>query len=416
MQITESRSSHELCSMLMATDMQKPGPESINAASVALIGPHRGRREALTTAFVGLHPLTTGEFAAYPRLGDVSSINLADYDVVIVDLDEDPEQALEAVEKICAANASVTVMVYARTADPDLLVRSMRAGAREFLSGPVVQIDVAEALSRASSRRQESRRQKKIAGKLLVFAGAKGGAGVTTIAGNFAISLAKESGGSVALADLDPTLGDAAVGLGVAAQFTIVDALQNASRLDADFVSSLLAKHSSGLSVLAGPDKYNASPLQPESVGKLLRILREQFAYVVVDAGVDSGQLYRMIFEMADTVYLVAQVSVPELRNSHRLISEYFGEESRSTKLEVVLNRFQARTLEIDEAGITRALMRPAKWKIPNDYAAARNAQNTATPLALQDKPISRAIAEMAKAACGRAPSPVKKRRFALFG
>jgi pilus assembly protein CpaE len=402
--------------MLMATEMENPGSASANTLSVALIGPHRGRREALMAAFAGLHPIATGEFAAYPHLAAVSSINLADYDVAIVDLDENPEQALEAVEKLCAANASVTVMVYARQADADLLVRSMRAGAREFLSGPLVQSDIAEALARASSRRQESRRQKKVSGKLLVFAGAKGGAGVTTIASNFAISLAKEGGGSVALADLDPALGDAAVGLGVAAQFTIVDALKNASRLDADFVSSLLAKHSSGLSVLSGPDKYNASPLQPEIVGKLLRILREQFAYVVVDAGVDSGQLYRMMFEMADTIYLVAQVSVPELRNSHRLISEYFGEESGSTKLEVVLNRFQARALEIDEAGITKALMRPAKWRIPNDYAAARNAQNTATPLALQDGPISRAIAEMAKAACGRAPGPVKKRRFALFG
>jgi len=401
--------------MLMATDMQKPESESV-ALSVALIGPHRGRREALETACAGFHPMTTGEFAAYPRLGDAPSINLADYDVAIVDLDEDPEQALEAVEKICAANASITVMVYARTADGTLLVRSMRAGAREFLSGPIVQSDIAEALARASSRRQESRRQKKVSGKLLVFAGAKGGGGVTTIASNFAISLAKESGGSVALVDLDPALGDAAVGLGVTAQFTILDALKNASRLDADFVSSLLAKHSSGLSVLAGPDQYNASPLQSESVGKLLRILREQFAYVVVDAGVDSGQLYRMIFEMADTVYLVAQVSVPELRNSHRLISEYFGEESGSTKLEVVLNRFQTRALDIDEAGITKALMRPVKWRIPNDYTAARNAQNTATPLALQDGPISRAIAEMAKAACGRAPGPIKKKRFALFG
>ncbi len=43
---------------------------------------------------------------------------------------------------------------------------------------------------RASVRRDEVRRQKKAAGKLLVFAGAKGGSGVTTVASNFAVALA----------------------------------------------------------------------------------------------------------------------------------------------------------------------------------------------------------------------------------
>ena len=30
---------------------------------------------------------------------------------------------------------------------------------------------------------------------------------------------------------------------------------------------------------------------------------------------------------------------------------------------------------------LTKALTRPAQWKIPNNYAAVRKMQNTATPL-----------------------------------
>jgi len=40
--------------------------------------------------------------------------------------------------------------------------------------------------------------------------------------------------------------------------------------------------------------------------------------------------------------------------------------------------------VEIDQASITKALTRPAKWKIPNDFAVAQRAQNTGIPIALE--------------------------------
>jgi hypothetical protein len=65
---------------------------------------------------------------------------------------------------------------------------------------------------------------------------------------------------------------------------------------------------------------------------------------------------------------------------------------------------------------ITKALTRPANWKIPNDYAAVRRMQNTATPLVLEDSPIAKVIYEMSRSANGKpAPAPTKK-KFSLFG
>ena len=394
--------------------MQNPESLSVNTLSVLVIGRHQGRREALMDALERTQATTPHTVTTCDGVDDAACITQAGCDAAIVDLDPDPERAIDLIEKICRNNGSATVMAYSRGADAELLMRCMRAGAREFLSGPVLQSAISEALMRASSRGAEIRRLGKSAGKMLVFTGAKGGAGVTTIASNLAIALAKESGTSVVLVDLNLALGDAALGLGISAQFTILDALRNVGRIDSDFIASLLAKHPSGLSVLSGPDNYNSTQFPPEGIEKILGILREDFAYVVVDAGAGVGQNYRMIFDLAETVYLVAQVSVPELRNAHRFIAEYFG--SDSAKLDVVLNRFQPRALEIDESGITKALMRPAKWKVPNDYPAVRRAQNTATPLAMQDTAVSKAISEIARVACGKASSAEKKRRFALFG
>ena len=88
---------------------------------------------------------------------------------------------------------------------------------------------------------------------MFVFLGAKGGCGVTTIASNFALALAQESGQNTLLIDFGLPLGDAAINLGMAAEYSTANALQDSNRLDANFLSGLLAKHSSGLNVLAAP-------------------------------------------------------------------------------------------------------------------------------------------------------------------
>ena len=121
----------------------------------------------------------------------------------------------------------------------------------------------------------------------------------------------------------------------------------------------------------------------------------------------------KALFEEAAIVYLVTQVGISELRNCNRLISEFF--QSRD-KLEIVLNRFASRSVSIDEENITKALTRPAQWKIPSDYPSVQRAQNTATPLAMEDSPISRVIRQMARTACGLPANPEKKKRFGLFG
>jgi Flp pilus assembly CpaE family ATPase len=291
-------------------------------------------------------------------------------------------------------------MVYSMKADSDQLVRCMRAGAREFLTLPFAKNTVAEALARAATRRPPApSTQKKAGGRLMVFLGAKGGDGVTTLACNFAVSMAKESGQSTLLIDLDLPLGDAALNLGVVAEYSTINALQNAARLDSAFLSKLLVKHSSGVFVLAAPGKFPQFDASHDAIDRLIAVARQDFDNVVIDMGSRLDLMGTSLFKDGSTVYLVIQAGIAGLRNSNRLISQYFA--TGIPKLEIVLNRFQSRTLGVGEDEITKALTRPAQWKIPNDYAAVRRMQHTAIPLALEDSPISRLIRQMARTACG---------------
>jgi len=398
---------------VMSTFAHGPDSLDVHVLSVALIGPDEQRRHAVARALAGSQANVTREFASYPDLDDVPRLLETDYDVIIVDLDSDPEHALDLVEHICG-NSSATVMVYSAQADSELLVRCMRAGAREFLSQPIAPNTIAEALVRASVRRPTVRAPKKALGKLLIFAGAKGGSGVSTIASNFAILLAQESHKNTLLLDLDLPLGAAALDLGIMTQFSTANALQNIGRLDSNFLAKLLTKHSSGLSVLSAPDRYTPINAPDEAIGKLLAVARQDFDYVVVDAGSSMGSTYKTLLDGAAIVYLITQVSISELRNSNRLISEFFT--LPMPKLEIVLNRFTPNTIGIDEENITKALTRPATWKIPSDYCTVQRAQNTATPLAMGESSITAILRQMARTACGLPAVAEKKKRFSLFG
>ena len=119
------------------------------------------------------------------------------------------------------------------------------------------------------------------------------------------------------------------------------------------------------------------------------------------------------LFDESATIYLVTQVGIPELRNSNRLIAQLST--AGSPKFEIVINRYDPHNLEIDEEHVAKALTRPAEWKIPNNYAAVRRMQNTATPLTQDDTEIGRAIRRMTRAASGQPEASEKKKGFSFF-
>jgi pilus assembly protein CpaE len=86
----------------------------------------------------------------------------------------------------------------------------------------------------------------------------------------------------------------------------------------------------------------------------------------------------------------------------------------RSMRWEV-LNRYMSHALGFDEESVAKALTRPAQWKIPDEDATGRRAQHTISELAQDESPISKAIRQMARAACGLPALEEKRKIFSLF-
>ncbi len=365
----------------------------------------------LADALAKFHGTNVREFSSYPTsLDDIPRVLEQVFDVIIIDLDSDTEFALDLVDSISLKDA-VTVMVYSANSDPDRVVRCLRAGAREYLTAPFEEHAIAEALVRASSAlhpKGGARRTKP--GRLLVVLGAKGGSGVTTIASSLSIALAQDTSESTLLIDLALPVGDAALNLGIAAEYSTDDALVNMERMEAGFLRQLLVKHQSGLSLLAAPGKVPEVEATNESIDKLISVARQEFDNVLVDAGSRIDLMETSLFKEADTIFLVTQAGISELRNSNRIISRFFADDCPT--LEVIVNRYGSSALGVTEEVINKAIGRRVRWKLPDDYAAAREMQNTTSAFAESDSAISRMILEMAGSITGRAVPEEKKRGF----
>ena len=381
--------------------------------SVALIGPNAERRSVVARALAETRRAEVREFDSFPPKREHLHGLLASFDVVVLDLDSDPDVALELVERASADNAAA-IMVYSENTDPKFAIRSMRAGAREYLLLPLEQGTVAEALVRATTTpRDKALPAENSGGGLHVFVGSKGGSGVTTVACNVAIAMAQNSGQSILLIDLALPIGDAALCLGITAGYSTEDALRNIDRLDASALHNLLVKHRSGAFVLAAPTKVPDVEVSEGAIDKLIAIARREFDHVIVDVGSRIDGPAKVLFEDASTIYLVTQTGISELRNSNRLISQFFAE--GSPNLEVVINRFESRFLEpANEDVIAKALGRPVRWMIPDDQDAARALQSGDS--GLPETRISRISLEMAGSITGRPIPQDKKRDFDAGG
>ena len=380
--------------------------------SVVLISPNEASLRLLRRSVEAQRATVLREFTIYPNYAHLDSVAELECDAFVVEVDSDFDIAMDFVEAVCTRKPLATVMVHSASNQQDRMVRSMRAGAREFLVGAVPNEVLQDALVRAAARR--SQQAKKVSGNTVVFWGGKGGCGVTTLASNFAIALRMETAADVALLDLNPRLGDVAVLLGLTPQFTVAEALNNAKRLDQDFLSTVVTRHPSGVSVLAAPDTYSPTvSVESRAVGRLVDVARQRYPYVVIDAGRDLGTSVDTLLQMTNTIYLVTQLDVPSLRNTQRMLS--YISRAGDQRVELVINRFDAKRTEFDDERISKALGIAPRWKVPNDYAAARRTSNTGNPLIHEKSPAANALRAMARAAAGKPAVAEKRRGLGLF-
>ena len=126
-----------------STQEKNPPCNFLSDLSIALISPNERRRAAAAESAWNIC-----EFSSYLATpSDRAKLSQLRYDVIMVDIDDDMENALKFVESL-TSRESATVLVYSSDRNPEKLARCMNAGARDFLAFPFQQEAMNEALKR----------------------------------------------------------------------------------------------------------------------------------------------------------------------------------------------------------------------------------------------------------------------------
>jgi pilus assembly protein CpaE len=290
-------------------------------------------------------------------------------DLCFIEVGTNIERALALIR--AASDSSAPVVALSRTADSDLILRSLRCGAVEFFSLPIDSNGLADALARMARRLQGGETRPR-PGRIWMIIPAKPNYGATTIACNIAVRVKKLEQRPVLLLDMDPLLGSVAFLLRLRGASSIVDAISGAAHLDRDLWKKLTVEHS-GVDILTAPEHPRNDDFDPALVTPLVRFCRDNYAVTVVDSPGPGSPWQIALAKQADELILVTTNELAAIHACHRALLTLEDAGIARSRIRLVVNRY-LRENGLSEDAIETGLKLEVFHVLPNDYEAVQAA------------------------------------------
>jgi len=310
-----------------------------------------------------------------------------------------PGPVLALVRDLTLRNPALAVVLVSTRTDGEAYPSALEAGARGVLVHPfgledldhvlVAMVEWNSTVRSAMTDSQTASRPNQRGGRVVAFAGAKGGVGTTVLASHLAWDAAtSDRRMRVCLVDLDVENGDVPSYLDVSHRVSLADLAKISQDLTARAISDTVVVHSSGLHLLLAPTEIrDTEHVTPEAVRRIVTELRGLYHLVVLDVGSAITTTQAAAVESADVTLQVVTADVPALRSARRqvLAWESLGVTS-SDAVRVVVNRFVRRS-EIQQSTIDALLLgERSQVLIPDLERGLERAGNSRTPSEVRDK------------------------------
>jgi pilus assembly protein CpaE len=373
---------------------------------IAIVDPSDLTREPLRNLLLGMEAVwMEAECARYEFFTDVVRHSIPD--VVIVALDTDQAKALNLISQLKVEYPELPILAISARGDGQSILQALRAGAREFLTQPVILEDLMHALQRLGQHGAVTNGTLKQPSLVIAVLGSRGGIGCTSLAVNLGCNLAHDKDHSVALIDLDLALGDADVTLDLLPDHTLADVAQNIERLDMQFLRRALGKHASGLALLPHPMRIDElSLIHDDHLQRLITLLRASYTHLILDLSKGFCSTDLTALRVADVILLVSQLELSSIRNTVRILHLLKEAGELVLKTRVVVNRvgsdFPEANIALDKAEET--IGQTFFWQLPNDVKAMTGSRSAGVPL-VQHAPrskVQQSIARLADVLCGK--------------
>ncbi|MEM8812952.1 MAG: response regulator receiver protein, partial [Pseudomonadota bacterium] len=363
--------------------MTQPSTETDSTHQLALATTDSELASVVTSAFktTGAFDLTIFEKSAGEAAEDLRSLTPR---LAIIDLGTDGANAEGLEACVTALGSQTPAIVVAGTCDAALVRRMMQLKISDFLVKPVAATDLVRTCLQVLKKGDGDER---VDAEIRTFLPAAGGVGTTTLALEAAGLLHRKGAGmgkGTCVVDLNFQHGSCADYLDIEPQFDIDEIENNPERLDRQLLEVMLSTHESGLNVIAAPHQPSEMrSFQPEVVIRLLDLVSAYFENVVIDMPRIWFPWTETVLMGSDKLYVVADMTVPCIRNAERLVEAIRRQVDPETPPGVIVNRYEEKFFDggLKRSDLETVLKDAFLGGVANNYPLVREAVDRGAPL-----------------------------------
>ncbi|MFN0106685.1 MAG: AAA family ATPase [Bryobacteraceae bacterium] len=319
-------------------------------------------------------------------------------DVVLLDLSTQIDEACETIRFLLNRNPPVQVVGLHSEQDGNAIVRSLRAGAAEFLWTPFEPSAQKAAYERVVKLRVPVAPEERELGTVIGFASTKPGSGASTLAAQSAFAIQRLSQKKVLLLDLDLMGGTIGFYLKIHHLHSVVDLLDRENLPNQDEWETLTA-HLDGIDILPGPDEPQTTTLDPGRLHLVIEMVRKQYDFVILDLPSIFHRTALLAFSEANSSCLVTTAELPSLHLTRKAIEMLDVVGFEKARYSILVNRLSKQE-GIAAADVAKMFGASVNAVLPNDYFSLHRVVTRGEPLT-QEAELGRAIESFAAKLAG---------------
>jgi pilus assembly protein CpaE len=300
----------------------------------------------------------------------------------IVDIDQQADPVAVTARMIALCGRECRLIIVGSKNDVTLYRRILNAGAVDYLVKPLSPDILNQAMAAALRAPAGGKKQEAKETRIIIFVGARGGIGTSTIALNAGWVMAHELGLNTSLFDLDLHFGTSALSLDLDPGHGLRDIVSSPNRVDALMIASSIVPESDKFSILGAEEAVDeVTPLDGGAIAALLKEMRSNFDVIVIDMPRHMIATQKRLLASANEIVLVSDLTLAGIRDTLRIKSA-LGALGCVGRISIVGARVGANGAgQVTRAIFEKGIKGPIDVIVPEDSASLTTASNSGKAL-----------------------------------
>jgi pilus assembly protein CpaE len=296
---------------------------------------------------------------------------------VVFEMNDLTTREIDVIEELRASFDHLPLIVISNALVPSQVRNMLRLAVQDWLVKPLARADLVDTLMR------DFHRKSRTVSRVHAVVSAVAGAGATTVALSLADVIARtldDPQESVALVDLDFSLGACGYLLNMPNGFLLDSVIMDPRRIDVELIKLIQQRHSRGFYVYSFANRDLVTHVNfYELVMRFLEDISAQHEHTIIDIPYHETEWRRDVLTAVDSITIVAEMNLPAIKHALDLVKTISGLKRTSGTVRVLLNKDQTSLFNghrIDPATLKDLFGSTPFDFLPNDTAVITEAMD----------------------------------------